>query len=394
MAAAGSVVVAWSATGEAQPIAGVDVRWVAPARCPGPDDVQARVRRLLGPRAQQATRQEPLVAEATVVTVDGRYRLTLTVRTVRQGDEPSGVTRTFESASCESLAGAAAVTLALLARGEARPDGATARPSPGSPAPTAPSTTASPAAGAEGATPAGAPPAAAPEASPSPTSPPATSPSPPSPPATSPPAASPAPTAPPATAPSDVVANPETSVPLSSTTPAPSARRSSSVVLEAPLLAVDAGVLPSWAYGLGIGVGVRVNQFRVRMAGFLWLSQSGTSAARDEATYHRRTGELSGCYSWSGGAFEVGPCLAVALEDVSAGGTGPDVVSGSGHVSWLTVGVAARAGWSMRRWATLFLAPRVTLTTSRPTFAIDGVGPLYQVPRVAGGAEVGCEWIF
>ncbi len=384
MAAAGSAVVAWSAAGEAQPLAGVDVRWVAPARCPGPDDVQARVRRLLGPHVQQATRQERLVAEATVVTVDGRYRLSLTVR---QGDDPSGVTRIFESASCESLAGAAAVALALLARGEARTDGATSRPSPGSPAPTAPPTLASPAppaAGAEGTTPSGSPPATAPAASPAATSPPATSPS-----AASPPAA-----APPATASSAVVATPETSESISSIPPAPSATHGSFVGLEAPLLAVDAGVLPSWAYGLGIGVGVRVSRFRVRMAGFLWLSQSSTSTTRYEATYHRRTGELSGCYSWSGGSFEVGPCLAVALEDVSAGGSGPDVVGGSGHVGWLTVGVAARAGWAMRRWATLFLAPGMTLTTSRPRFAIDGVGPLYQVPLVAGGAEVGCEWIF
>ena len=76
------------------------------------------------------------------------------------------------------------------------------------------------------------------------------------------------------------------------------------------------------------------------------------------------------------------------------GSSGPDVVGGPGHVSWLTVGVGAEAGWSPRSWATLFVRPGLALTTSRPTFAIDGVGPLYQVPLVAGGVEVGCEWIF
>ncbi len=160
------------------------------------------------------------------------------------------------------------------------------------------------------------------------------------------------------------------------------------------MLAVDAGVLPWLAYGVGVGVGVRVNRLRVKVAGVLWLSQNDTHAAPYEATYERRTGELSGCYSWPGGPFEVGPCMTVALEDVTAGGSGPDVVGGTGHVSWLTVGVAARAGWSLRRRAALFLRPGVTFTTSRPTFAIDGVGPLYQVPLVAGGVEVGCEWIF
>jgi hypothetical protein len=86
--------------------------------------------------------------------------------------------------------------------------------------------------------------------------------------------------------------------------------------------------------------------------------------------------------------------VAVTLEDVTSSRSGPDVVGGPGHVTWLTVGVAARAGWALRRWAALFVRPGATFTTSRPTFAIDGVGPLYQVPLVAGGAEVGCKWIF
>ena len=36
----------------------------------------------------------------------------------------------------------------------------------------------------------------------------------------------------------------------------------------------------------------------------------------------------------------------------------------------------------------------VSFTTSRPTFAIDGVGPLYKVPLAAVGVQVGSEWIF
>ncbi len=368
MAAAGSAALAWTGIGEAQPLAGVDVRWVAPARCPGPDDVQARVGRLLGSHAPRASRQGRLVAEATVVAMVGRYRLTLTVR---QGDEPSSVTRVFDSASCESLAGAAAVTIALLARGEER----TAPPAAAPPAAAPPATT-------------------PPETTPPETTSPATTPPETTPPAMTPPDAAPRAPTPPAAAPADVGANPEASESAPSKTTARPSTRGSSVTFEAPLLAIDAGVLPSFAYGAGAGVGARVNRFRVRLAGFLWLSQSGTHATPYEATYHRRTGQLSGCYAWPGGSFEVGPCLAMTLEDVSAGGSGPDIVAGSGHVRWLTVGVAARAGWSMRKWATLFLRPGVTFTTSRPTFSIDGVGPLYQVPLVAGGAEVGCEWIF
>jgi hypothetical protein len=69
-------------------------------------------------------------------------------------------------------------------------------------------------------------------------------------------------------------------------------------------------------------------------------------------------------------------------------------VGGPGHTTWLALGVAARAEWSLRGWAALFLRPSLTLATSRPNFAIDGVGPVYQVPLAAVGVQIGCEWIF
>ena len=152
---------AWAGTGEAQPLAGVEVHWVAPARCPGPDDVQERVRRLLGTHAPSVSAKDRLVADGTVVSVDGRYRLSLTVR---QGNEPAGVIRVFDSASCESLAGAAAVTLALLARGDAHAEGAASRSLPGPPSPTGPPSTAPHAASAPGSISAGSPSTGAPPA--------------------------------------------------------------------------------------------------------------------------------------------------------------------------------------------------------------------------------------
>jgi hypothetical protein len=63
-------------------------------------------------------------------------------------------------------------------------------------------------------------------------------------------------------------------------------------------------------------------------------------------------------------------------------------------VTWLTAGLGARAAWTLARWAALFVRPTLSLTTSRPTFAIDGFGALYKVPLAAGGVEIGSEWIF
>lgn len=137
-----------------------------------------------------------------------------------------------------------------------------------------------------------------------------------------------------------------------------------------------------------------MSQLLIMLSGIAWLSQSEAGTSPYAATYRRRTGELSGCYSWQYGQFEGGPCLMTTFEDVTADGSGGGVVDRQGHVSWLTLGFGARAGWLVTRWATLFLRPIVSFTTARPTFAIDGVGPLYKVPPAAVGLQIGPEWIF
>jgi hypothetical protein len=167
-----------------------------------------------------------------------------------------------------------------------------------------------------------------------------------------------------------------------------------SPVLRVPVLISDANVLPSAGYGLGLGVGVRVRQLLVMLSGALWLSQSQTSTSPYAATYQRRTGELSGCYSWQYEQFEGGPCLVMTLEDVTADSSGMDVMDRQGHVSWLALGLGARGGVSLTRLVTLFFRPSVSFTTSRPSFAIDGFGSLYKLPFAAVGVEIGAEWIF
>jgi hypothetical protein len=166
------------------------------------------------------------------------------------------------------------------------------------------------------------------------------------------------------------------------------------LALQAPVLLFDAGVLPSLAYGVGVGAELRARRVLVTLGGALWLAQTDGGGAGVAARYERRSAELSGCYAWPLGRFEIDPCLTMTLEDVTANGSGPDIVGQQGSQSWLTLGVGAQAGWSLTAWAALFLRPSLRLTTSRPVFAIDGVGPLYQVPLASAGFETGCKWIF
>jgi hypothetical protein len=367
LATAASAALAWTGRSEAKPAQDIELRWVAPAGCPGSDEVRTRVRRLLGDDAPGASSQEKVIAEGTVQEVGGHYRLSLTVKPSQTAR--AGAPRVFESTSCESLAGAAAVTLALLARGQAStdrgdsptpPDASREHSSASNRATSAASAPASPAASEPGSS-----------------------------------SALPGPSAPPG-GPSRDSSGAETA----STTPGTVAEHEPTTVarwspaVRLPVLVSDAGALPSPGYGLGFGAGVRVRRLKIILSGVLWLPQNEAGASPYAATYERRTGELSGCYTWRYGPFEGGPCLTMTLEDVTADGSGGGVIDRHGHVSWLTLGLGAEAGWRVAGWATLFVRPVVSVTTSRPTFAIDGVGPLYEVPLAAVGVQIGSEWIF
>ncbi|MGH7434500.1 MAG: hypothetical protein ACRENE_02415 [Polyangiaceae bacterium] len=137
-----------------------------------------------------------------------------------------------------------------------------------------------------------------------------------------------------------------------------------------------------------------MSRWLVLLGGVLWVSQDDTRAAPTNATYQRRTGELSGCYSWQYGQLEGGPCLVMTLEDVTADSSGIGIADRQGHVDWLALGLGARVRWSFATWAALFLRPSVSFTTSRPTFTIEGYGPLYKVPLAALSVQVGPEWTF
>ena len=176
-----------------------------------------------------------------------------------------------------------------------------------------------------------------------------------------------------------------------------SARRHWSAVLSGPLLVADEGTLPSWAFGLGFGVGIRVRRFEAVLNAILWLRQPGAPADLSPygAQYERRTGQLSTCYGWPLHSIELGPCLVLAVEDVTATATGgSDLVGGPGNIPWMTVGVAARARWSPSDWLALSARPSVGFNTSRPIYVIDQVGTLYRTAPATVGFDLGCEWIF
>jgi hypothetical protein len=166
------------------------------------------------------------------------------------------------------------------------------------------------------------------------------------------------------------------------------------VSLEIPRLTLDTGVMPTWAYGIGGGVDARLGPWRIALAGLVWLPQTNDAQARGAfgGTYRRYSGELAGCYAWTGGALEIAPCLALRLEVMTARGSGPQVVDTNGHGIWLAAGLGLRARWSIWPWTALFVRPGVDLATVRPSYTIGDVGSVYRPSLVSFGLDLGVEW--
>ncbi len=92
-------------------------------------------------------------------------------------------------------------------------------------------------------------------------------------------------------------------------------------------------------------------------SGVVWLSQNEAGASPYAATYRETNGEsCQAATPGSTGNSRGGPCLMTTFEDVTADGSGGAVVDRQGHVSWLTLGLGARAGWTITRWAALLFA--------------------------------------
>src|SRR5204862_150106 len=106
----GLLLLGWASPAAAQPTARMALTWSGPPGCPTTENVQARVDALLGGEAS-ASSVADVRASGQVERVDSGFRLLLSMGV---GSTPSS--RVIEARTCEELAGAAAIAIALLAR--------------------------------------------------------------------------------------------------------------------------------------------------------------------------------------------------------------------------------------------------------------------------------------
>lgn len=344
---------------EAEPL---ELRWEAPPECPNVQTVRERIRELAATSPDKLT----LRAEGRIERVDARYRLVLTLRDgsdVRQ--------RTIESASCDDLAGAAAVSLGLLLRAveEQRKDGGSAGSASGSVDGTQQGAGEQGGTASDGSKPkdsAGADPTSSPASDGSQSG------------AT----AKPEPTKD-AVPPEDPAAN-----------DAP--KRHWAVLFRAPLAVVNWGPLPKPSLGVGVGLGLRYYEWHLLLTGrthwpqTVWSSLSPNTGARVE----RAALEFSACRQWRAGMFAWAPCAALAVERVTASGLGVGVEQAMSS-SLLPVLAAQTSGYLyFTDWMALTGTASLAASNSRPRIVIDDLGEVRQLGALRGGLGLGLEWIF
>lgn len=340
---AGSAALSLSGRALAEERGGLELRWDAPVGCPSREVVRERVRALVGPSIDNASR---LHAEGEITRSNGRFRLSLRVR-----EDGANTERVIESDSCADLAGAAAVALGLLMRGQVEsqtktteenkpPDAGQGSSGAGS---TPESTTSTPPAKEE----------------PKP------------------------PPQPPSSSEEDRHAEPSSN---------DSSR--TLLLLRAPLVGVDVGPLPKPSATFGLAAGLRLESFDLTLGARIGLNQ--TAWANDTISYGadigRAAAELRGCYRARSRPLAVSPCLLFSVDRITARGVGDAVISQSNSVFALASGLGLVGSARLNEgWALVaLLGGQVELT--RAHLVAGGLGEIRQLSAFAFAASAGVEW--
>jgi hypothetical protein len=103
-----------------------------------------------------------------------------------------------------------------------------------------------------------------------------------------------------------------------------------------------------------------------------------------------------GCFTLGGGGFEIGPCVGAELAVMRATGE----VFADSNLVWLSILASAVVSWRATPSIALFARGEVAVPTARKSFyVVDAPGPAgtweyYRVPSYAGRGALGVELIF
>jgi hypothetical protein len=332
----------WALRAQAAPDDPVALTWNAPANCSSAPDVLRRVRELT-----QSARlpDQQLRAEATIGPgARGQLHLKLVLRTGELVGE-----RNIDGRSCDDLAGATAVVLALLLRSA---DPLLGTDLEGRPAQTDGSTTTA----AKTAT---------------------------------------------VLDPSDARDARTDARPDAGATESPPradvrAPRRLHGLLQLPLASVGIGPFPRPGFGFSLGLGARLERWSMLAEGTYWLTHRLRSASEPgaAANIQRVEAALRTCRAFAFGRFELAPCARLAVQHLWARGTGAHIAPQTAKATWLAVTLGVQARYHIRQWFGVFAGLDAHLHTARPRLSIAELGSLGQLWPAALTISLGGEWIF
>lgn len=342
----------------------VELAWEAPAECPQEAAVRQKLRTLAGD-AWLTT--EKVSAHGRIERVEGRYRLTVTVR-----DGEAVRERTIVSESCVDLAGAAAVTLGLLlGNGPGTSDAGVVAGAAGT---TAAGEGSKPGSGAEGDASARASSAGAAGAKQGAA------------------AGKPA---------NDAASKDDDDSSTEHREGNPSDPSSNgarlSVVVRVPLLTLDLARLPKPSVGIGGGIGARYAGWRFVATGRILTDQTLWSETSPDvgSRVSRFSADVSTCRGFRSGSLELAPCLTLGLDHITARGTGPPNVTRHSQRSMaFLMGGAVAAHLYVTEWLAVFAGGGLAVATSNPRFVVEGLGEVAHAGPVQLSIGIGPEWIF
>jgi hypothetical protein len=169
-----------------------------------------------------------------------------------------------------------------------------------------------------------------------------------------------------------------------------------SFVLRAPVLAADLALFPRPALGIGLGAGIRHRAWQIFASGYAYRAQSVSSVEPGSAfgaKLQRASGQLLTCRGRRWWQFEAAPCIALALEYVTARGFGEGVAPRLRHAIWPAVGAGLVTHWYAMESLSLFAGLSAYVELGRPRVAIQDLGIVRRLAPATVSATLGLEWI-
>jgi hypothetical protein len=168
-------------------------------------------------------------------------------------------------------------------------------------------------------------------------------------------------------------------------------------ILRAPILTADFGPLPRSTLGIGLGGGVRFQSWKLLLSAYRSAVRNITMPGEDSGfgvEVKRTSGHIDLCYGRRFSQFEFAPCIGLALEAMKTRGFGNRVLPNPQWTVWLAPNASATIHWSLMKSLALFVGIRLQLELSQPRLVIDGKGEVTQLWPAAVGSFTGLEWSY